>query len=165
MKTYKKTEWMLYEYYKKKKRIVKLKNKLARIESRIEKLKKDIKECNVELYDTMKAIDYSREAVQCSNVTSNIENELMKAIDRLLYELNYSVKEKRKTGEKIRYMEKKIDDIDVILEQLTDEELQIIELKYGEQMNYRKMESITHMGRSTIQRKKDRVVYFIMNEQ
>jgi DNA-directed RNA polymerase specialized sigma24 family protein len=165
LKTYKKTEWMLYEYYKKKKRIVKLKNKLARIESRIEKLKKDIKECNVELYDTMKAIDYSREAVQCSSVTSNIENELMKAIDRLLYELNYSVKEKRKTREKIRYIEKKIDDIDVILEQLTDEELQIIELKYGEEMNYRKMENIMHMGRSTIQRKKDRVVYFIMNEQ
>jgi len=74
MKTnYQKTEGMLYSYYRRKKRIASLKSKLVRTQLRINRLRKDIKECNIELNDTLKAIDYSREYVYTGDTTSNIE--------------------------------------------------------------------------------------------
>lgn len=163
-KNYRKIEAMLYNYYRRKKKIYRLKGKLIRTQNRIDRLRKDIKECNIEIDHTIKAIDYSNEKIKCNDVTSSIERELERAIDKLFRDLEFNIRDKRKINEKIRYLEKKVDDLDVVLEQLTDEELQIVELKYGEEMNYREMEVRLPMARSTIQRKKDRIIEYLINE-
>lgn len=161
---YSKVEGMLYGHYRRKKRIDSLKSRLIRIENRIERLRRDIKECNVDLEDTMKAIDYSRDAIQSGSVTSNIERELERAVDKLLREIEVSIKEKYKTKSKITNLEKQVENIELLLERLTEEELRIVELKYGEKINYRSMETLIPMGKSTIQRKHQEIIYYLIDE-
>jgi len=161
---YRKTEGMLYGYYRRKTRINRLTSRLIRIQNRIDRLRKDIKECNIDLGETVKAIDYSRDPIKSNNVTSSIEIELEKAINKILKELELNIKDKYKTKNKIINLEKQVDSVDIILDKLTDEELQIIELKYGENSNYREMEELLHMGKSTLQRKKDKIIYYLIDE-
>jgi len=161
---YSRVEGMLYNHYKRKKRIDSLKSRLIRIENRIERLRRDIKECNIDLEDTMKAIDYSKDAIQSGGVASNIERELERAVDNILREIQYNIKDKYKTKSKIASLEKQIENIELLLEKLTDEELQIIELKYAEKKNYRIMESLIPMGKSTIQRKHQEIMCYLIDE-
>ena len=161
---YRRVEGMLYSHYRKKKKIYILRVRLARTEERIYKLRKDIRECNVELEDTLQAIDYSKDRVQTSSTISNIEKSLEIAIDKLIKELGINIRQKYKLKNKIMNLEKQIENIDMLLEKLTDEELEIVELKYAEEMNYREMEQKLFMARSTIQRKKDRIIKFLIEE-
>lgn len=161
---YSKVEGMLYNHYRRKKRIQSLKSRLVRIENRIERLRRDIKECNIDLDDTLKAIDYSRDSIQSGEVTSNIERELERATDKILKELETSMKEKWKTIKKIRDLEKQVENIELLLEELTEEELRIVELKYGEQLNDREVSERLYMARSTMQRKKGIVIEFIIDK-
>lgn len=164
MNIYAKAEGILYAHFKKKKRVEILKGKLKRVDNRIDRLKLDIMNSNIKLNDVLKAIDYSSEMVVAGDPEIAIERELEKAINGLMRALENALREKRKISYKIRYIEKQIDDIDIILEQLTDEELSIIELKYGEEKNYRQMENQLPMTSSTIHRKKDKIVEFIVKE-
>jgi len=165
MKTnYQKTEGMLYSYYRRKKRITNLKSKLIRTQLRIDRLRKDIKECNIELNDTLKAIDYSREYVYTGDTTSNIERELERAVDNILQNIERELRHKRKTKSRIRNLEKSIDDIEILLEELSEEELQIIELRYGEKIkSYRRMEMLIPMGKSTIERKHKEIINYLID--
>ena len=163
MKTdYQRVEGMLYSHYRRKKRVSSLKSRLIRTQIRISRLRKDIKECNIDLSDTLKAIDYSREYINAGDTTSNIERELERAVDNILRQIENELRQKKKIKSRIRNLEKAIDDVEVLLEELTEEELQIIELRYGEKLNYREMEDLLHMGRSTLQRKKDRIIYCLV---
>lgn len=164
MSEYRKIEGMLYGYYRKKARIDKLNSKLIRIQNRINRLRRDLKECNIELGETLKAMDYSSDSIKTNSITSNIEIELSKAVNKIIREMEFNIRDKYKTKNKIVNLEKQTDSIDILLSKLTDEELQLIELRYGEQSNFREMERILHMGKSTLQRKKDKIICFLINE-
>lgn len=154
---YSRVEEMLYSYYKIKKRIDGLKSRLIRIENRIERLTKDIKECNIDLEDTIKAIDYSRDRVQ-GNIASNIEIQLERAVDNILKEIENNIKDKYKTKSKITNLQKKIDNIDTMLEGLTEEEAQILKLRYSEKLSDNRISYIINMSRSTVQRRRIELV-------
>lgn len=160
---YSKVEGMLYGHYKRKNRLGSLISRLIRAENRIKRIRVDIKECNIEFGETVKGIDYSREPGNGNSVASSIERELEIAIDNMIRELKYAIKDKYKTIAKIRELEKRIDDVEILLEKLTEEELRIVELIYGERMKYREMEDLVNMGRSTIQRKKDTIVKLLID--
>lgn len=161
---YSRTEGMLYNHYRRKKKIISLRSRVIRIQHRIDNLRRDIKECNVDLGDTMKAIDYARDPIQNSSVTSNIERELERAIDKILKEIATNISDKWKTIHKINDMEKQIDNIELLLSELVDEELQILELKYGEKKSYKAMEELIPMGKSTIQRKHEDLMAYLIKE-
>ena len=155
MKTdYQRVEGMLYNHYRRKKRLSSLKSRLIRTQLRIDRLRNDIKECNIELSDTLKAIDYSREYIYTGNTTSNIEKELERAVDNILGKIEREIREKKKIKSRIRNLEKAIDDVEVLLEELTEEELQIIELRYSEKMSDREISDMVNMSRTTVQRKR-----------
>ena len=159
MKTnYQKVEGMLYSYYRRKKRIASLKSKLVRTQLRINRLRKDIKECNIELNDTLKAIDYSREYVYTGDTTSNIERELERAVDNILQNIEREIKHKRKTKSRIRNLEKSIDDIEILLEELSEEEIQILELRYSEKMSDKVISGMVNMSRTTVQRRRTELI-------
>lgn len=160
---YSKVEGMLYGHYRRKSRIGSLKSRLIRIENRIERLRTDIKECNVELGETMKAIDYSRDPSGSSSITSSIERELDKAVDNIIRELEYSIRDKYKTKSKISVIEKKIDNIELLLEDFTEEELQIIELRYSDEISDKIIGDRLNMSRSTVQRRKTDIVNYLMD--
>ncbi|NEZ84616.1 hypothetical protein EXM68_20550, partial [Clostridium botulinum] len=67
--TFKKTERMLYVYYRNLKEIRKLEYICARLEQQKEKVKKDIKETNIDLEEENISISYS-ERVQTSSQCS-----------------------------------------------------------------------------------------------
>lgn len=155
MKTdYQRVEGMLYNHYRRKKRVSSLKSRLIRTQLRIDRLRKDIKECNIDLSDTLKAIDYSREYINAGDTTSNIERELEKAVDNILRQIENELRQKKKIKSRIRNLEKAIDDVEVLLEELTEEELQIIELRYSEKMSDREISDMVNMSRTTVQRKR-----------
>jgi RNA polymerase sigma factor (sigma-70 family) len=166
MKTdYQKVEGMLYGHYRRKKRINSLKSRIIRTNNRISRLRTDIKECNVCLDDTLKGIDYSKEYVNTGQVVSNIERELEKAIDNILKSIAYEIRRKRKTQSRIRNLEKAIDDVEVLLEELSEEELQIIELRYGEKKSDREIADMINMSRTTVQRKRTDIIKQLIEEK
>ncbi len=155
---YSRVEGMLYSYYRKKDRIARLKSKEVRIQNRIDRLRKDIKECNIELDATIQAIDYSKDAVQSNSVASSIEKELENAVDRMLKDIAYNIREKRENKEKIRGLERSIEDIEILLEDLTEEEKQILELRYSEKMSDKLIGDMINMSRTTIQRRRTELI-------
>ncbi|MBU5440307.1 hypothetical protein KQI42_20130 [Tissierella sp. MSJ-40] len=161
---YRKVEGMLYGHYRRKKRIDTLKSRLIRIENRIKRLRDDIKECNVELSDTLKAIDYSREYIQSGDVTSNIEKELEIVIDKMLKEIEINIKEKYKLKNKIMHLEKQTENIENLLQEFNEEELKIIELRYKEGLSYRQMEAKLFMARTSINNKKNKIILHLIEE-
>lgn len=50
---YRRTEGILYGYYRRKNKIMRLNSRLIRIQNRIDRLRKDIRECNIELGETI----------------------------------------------------------------------------------------------------------------
>ncbi len=168
MKTYSQVEGMLYGHYKRKNRIGSLNSKLTRVELRLERLRHDIRTCNVELGETMKAIDYSKDMSGGSGGMSNIEVELERAVDNTLREIRNTIREKHKIIGKIYGIEKEIDNIELLLDDLTEDELRIIELRYGGRMrkkvSYEEMEMLIPMGKSTIQRKHKEIIYYLTEE-
>ncbi len=161
MNDYRKAEGVLYRHFRKQKKIGQLEGKLIRINNRINRLKNDIKTNNIELHDTMRAIDYSGVHVQTSDVTSGVEKELEKAIELLVMELKNEIREKRKTESRIRNLTKQMDNIAIILDQLTEEEMQIVELKYSSNKTLRQMQFDLFKDPSTIKRKIDKIVEYV----
>lgn len=155
---------MLYGHFRRKKRVDRLRSRLTRIEIRVDRLRKDIKECNIDLEDTMKAIDYSRDSIQSGSVTSNIERELERAVDRMLKEIEINIKEKYKTKAKILNLEKQIENVELLIEDLLEEEKQIIELRYAEKLSDKAIGSMLNMSRTTAQRKRTELIYELMNK-
>lgn len=164
MSNHKRAEGMLYSYYKRKDRINRLVSKKIRLEYRIDNLKRDIRECRYELDSTLQGIDYSKDKIQTNNVTSSIEQELLLAEERVLRELEYTIREKRKTQEKIRYLEKKTDETEILLEDLAEEEKQILEMKYSEKMSDKIIADMLLLTRPTIQRRRVELINYIGEE-
>ncbi|MBC8588072.1 sigma factor-like helix-turn-helix DNA-binding protein [Paratissierella segnis] len=155
---------MLYGHYKRKKRLDRLRSREIRVQNRIDRLRKDIKECNVDLEDTIKAIDYSKDAIQNNLVTSNIEAELERAVDRIFKEIEINIREKYKTKAKINNLEKQIEDVELLLEDLLEEEKQIIELRYAEKLSDKAIGTMLNMSRTTAQRRRTEIIYELMNK-
>lgn len=128
-----KVETMMRGYYHLDNNIKLLEAKMARVQLRIERLRKDLKECNVELNDTMKGIDYTArsESSGGGSISSEMERELDKAVDRTIRELTNAVKEKYKLKSRIDNALKKADNVEVILDTLSEEDRLILKLRYG----------------------------------
>lgn len=161
---YSRVEGMLYGYYKKKKTLNILNIRLSTVEKRIKKLTRDIKNCNIELNDTLKAIDYSKDVIQSGSITNTIERELEKAVDNMLRELEVAIREKYKIKSKIINLEKQIENTEILSIDLTDEELQIIELRYGDKLSDREIGIMLIISRTTAQRKRQEVIYEMINK-
>lgn len=161
---YRRVEGILYKHYQKKNRIDRLRGKLIRIENRISRLKDDIMNCNIELNDTLKGIDYSGSKVQTSNSMSEVELELERALTKLINDLQSNIREKYKVKSKIQYLEKQIDDLEIILCDLSEEELQMLELKYYDKNSWSQIAERLLCSIATIYRRRDKVFSFINNE-
>ena len=165
MSNYQKVEGMLYGHYKRKKRLQSLLSREIRIQNRIDRLTKDIKECNIDLEDTMRAIDYSRDNIQSGEVTSNIERELERAVDNILRQIEYNIKDKYKTKSKISRIEKQIEDVEVLLEDLLEEEKQILELRYADKLSDKAIGTMLNMSRTTAQRRRTEIILELINRK
>lgn len=161
---YRKTEGTLYRHFKQKNVLDRMSNKLLFLERKVEQIKKDIHECNIEIKDNIRAINYDRVNVQVSGVRSIVEDTLIESIEKLQSELSYTYKKKVKLKIKIRDYEKKTSDIDELLRNLTEKEMQIAELKYNDGFTNVKIAKMLFIGETTVRRKKNEIVEYMAKE-
>lgn len=158
---FKKTEGLIYRYYKNIRKKDRMQYKKYSLEDRISQIRKDIKETNIELDDGIGAIDYSKDRVQSSPTGAGpAEQSLIREITKLENELKLTIKVKLKLHAKIRELEAQISDIEYVINQLSEERKQLVELKYGSSI---KMSNVAigmklNMTEATVRRKRVEVV-------
>lgn len=149
---YQKIEGILYRHYSNKLKRDRYKRKIVKLEKQKEDLKKDIYNCNIEFNTTIRAMDYSSDKIVCNSIDSSMDQDIEKGISRLINQYKSTIRLIINTKRRLREVESLIDNIDIILEELTEEEQQLIELKYGDKKSYREMEEYLPISLSTISR-------------
>lgn len=163
MKKYNQVEGILYSHYRKKSKLGLFKGALLRTEKRIQQLEKELKECKLDIKDDLQGVTYTEDKITTSsNNQSTMEKALIKAEDRMERELRVEKAYKYKIKDKIRKVQKQIDSIEVVLDDLTEEEIQIIEKKYGDKLIDREIGEDLRYSRSTIARKKKELIEMLM---
>lgn len=159
---FRKTEGRLYRYYKQLKIVEKLKNKVVLLWKQKEQLQKEmveLKHMNIETGNNM-GIDYSGDRIQSSSSgVGEAEREVIRYINNLEREYNYTVKKMLKTRAKIRDIEVQIQDMQFNLAMLNEESKRFIEWKYGEEKSIEWIAEEMYAGaRSTAYRKREELV-------
>ena len=127
-----KAQKMVQAYYDYESRERLLEEKLIRVERKIEAIRKDIKTCNVDLDTGVSSIDYSKPYIQGSNSSSSlIEKQLIREMDKLIRRLESAIREKYKIKAKIINNKEKRDNIEIILNTLSEDERELLKRRYG----------------------------------
>lgn len=118
---------------------------------RKDEIRRNIKECNITIEVPSMSIDYEGMPNKTGGLpSSNIEVELERSIDLLIRELENTIKHSVRLDIRIRNMEERIMNVEIMLEVLDPEELRLLELIYQEGMRYRFIEHEMKMSMGTI---------------
>lgn len=153
-----KTERMLRGYYRNKKRLDVSLRKLEIQKERINQIRVDIKECNINMDTTIGAIDYSKDRVQGGSVTSGIERELERNIDILIMELERAIRYRINLEYRVKRKEEQLINLEVVLRGLDIEKRTLLELIYRDNKPYRQIGEDLHIGLGTVNRKKNEIL-------
>lgn len=164
MKTFSQVEGILYNHYRKKETIDKLNSQLKRTRNRIDIIKETLKECDFTLDVDIKGIDYSQDKVQSNSNISSVENELLREESKLERELKEEIKYKFNLKRRARNIQKQIDNVEVVLEQLPLNYVKIIELLYKDKLTYRATGYILYCTHVTVRNHKKRIIEILMKE-
>lgn len=159
-------ENLVKDYYRYNNKIELLQDKYNRVEKRIAKLRKDIKECNVDIDYSIKGIDYSKDPSGNKNERySSVEQEVEKALNSLMNNLKRSIKEKYTIKERIYEIIETKDAIEPVLNQLTEDEKRLLDMRYsnkrGKPVSFRKLESKIPLSYSSIHEAHRSIMDFI----
>lgn len=156
--SFRKIEGALYGYFRDKETLRRIEQEIYTLDIRIEKIRKDITECNINInpYPSGGA----GERVQTStNTTSHVEREMSRQIGELERELAHTLRKKYKKNAKIRDIESKISNMDASLKNLDEEDRFFINLKYGKELTFQELQfKIEGYSTSSLKRKRDRIV-------
>lgn len=156
---FRKTEGLLFRHYRNIKRKDRLEFKRALLEKRIESIRLDIRECNVEISEGLGGMDYSRDRVSCSSDNcGHAERQLIQGIEKLENELKHSRRERLKLNQRIRTLSEQIAEIDYMLNMLDEESRRIIDCRYGEEYNIRQIAEVCCMAETTVRRKRKDII-------
>ena len=159
-----KTENMLEEYYIKERMLDRLNWEYEKLKIRIDEIKSDLKNCNFELENTLKAMQYSDDIKGTKGHTSPIEQSLMNAFDKLEKELTDNIEDKYHLRERIRQMSSYLDNMNQLLQVLNQDDLEILRLKYGRALSYQLIGDQLLVDKSTAKRKHDLAIKRLSEE-
>ena len=146
-----KTERMIRNYYRNKRKLNTMLRKSETQRRRKDEIRRNIKECNITIEVPSTSIDYEGMPNKTGGLpSSNIEVELERSIDLLIRELESTIKYSVRLDIRIRNMEERIMNVEIMLEVLDPEELRLLELIYQEGMRYRFIEHEMKMSMGTI---------------
>jgi hypothetical protein len=161
---FKKTEGMLYRYYRQQRETERLKARIRRNEQRRDEIYKDIKETNITLETEVNmAVSYD-EKVQTSNLgTSFAEKETVRQIEKLEKEWKDTRRKILNDKYKIREINSQNADIEYTLNQLLEEDKQLVELKYGSRrpMSDLQISMQINISESTVRRKRKETLEYV----
>lgn len=153
-----KIETKLYLYYQKDIKLKSLRNQLDLLDKQINKIEKELKECNISIPDESRSITYEERVQASGDGTSYAEREVMKITE---------VKLKRITSKKLdkEYISEQIDNIETysaaiedIIRPYSDELKKLLEYKYKYHWNETRISSVLHLSQSQINKKKQKVI-------
>ncbi len=155
---FKETENKIYSYYKKDKLINSLNTRLNILNNQIDKIREDLKSCNVSIEPNIKAISYEERVQSSCNCTSYVEREITKVTEYKIKRLDDKEVEKEKIFEQIDQIELDYSFIRDAIESIKGETLQLLELKYKKRYGEQQIADILHLTQSQINKKKWRLV-------
>jgi len=159
MKSYQQVEGMLYNHFEKVRSRDKYKSSLDRVRKRIKVIEQELSNCHFTLTTDIQGIDYSKDIITTSNDnSSSMERDLIREETKLEEELSREKRCKINIKRKIRNLQKQIDDVEIILEQIPLNYLEFIELIYKEKLTHRKIGMFTNCDSSTVSRNRTSVV-------
>ena len=133
-KIFEKTEWKLYRYFEKDKKIKSLDNKIRLLESHIKLINEKIKNMNISIPIESRSISFD-EKVQVSNDgTSYVERTMINIIDRLEREIINNKDEIIKLEELIRRIKEDNKMLDDYIIYLNNDYKNFLEYKYRDKL-------------------------------
>lgn len=133
-KIFEKTEWKLYRYFEKDKKIKSLDNKIRLLESHIKLINEKIKNMNISIPIESRSISFD-EKVQVSNDgTSYVERTMINIIDRLEREIINNKDEIIKLEELIRKIKEDNKMLDDYIIYLNNNYKNFLEYKYRDKL-------------------------------
>ena len=133
-KIFEKTEWKLYRYFEKDKKIKSLDNKIRLLESHIKLINEKIKNMNISIPIESRSISFD-EKVQVSNDgTSYVERTMINIIDRLEREIIDNKDEIIKLEELIRKIKEDNKMLDDYIIYLNNDYKNFLEYKYRDKL-------------------------------
>lgn len=150
---YQKVEGILYSHYRRKVQRQRLARRITNLETKKNRLRRDIEETNIDFNTSIPGIDYSKDKISTGfNTSSSMERDIEIGIGKLRNQYKGTLRDIVNLKRRLRNMEERIDNIDIVLSELTEEEQQLLDLKYGDRKSYRQMEGYLPMTFSTISR-------------
>ncbi|WP_236894891.1 MULTISPECIES: hypothetical protein [Clostridium] len=158
---FKETENRIYSYYKKDKLIKSLNTRLKILNNQIDKIREDLKSCNVSIEPNIKVISYEEHVQSSCKCTSYAEREIVKVTEYKIERLNDKEFEKEKVLEQIDQIELDYRFIGDAIELIKGEAQQLLELKYKKGYSEQKIGYILHLTQSQINKKKWKLIGLI----
>lgn len=161
--TFRKTERMLYNYFKKEEIIKYKKDVIEVLKNRIEQLEKRIRDTNVKIDYDLQAVPCG-ERVQTSNTgASYAERAIVQAIDRLIREQADKKKEILNLEEDISNIEKDSKAVEFNIRMLNEEDKEFIKLKYKNKLSIDQITYKINISRAAGYKKREKIIKDIVH--
>lgn len=156
---FRKTEGMLYRYYRDKRKVNRLKNKIEILEYKKESMLNNLKNLNITLSSDIQAITYDKPYVQSnSDGTSQVERELYRQIEKIRENIISTTRQILKLQTVVSDIESRNADIEYVIKLMSEESKRFIELKYGEEVSIYTIANKLPMSKSTADRRRQEIV-------
>lgn len=157
---YQKIEGKLYNYYRYKNEIGKLKATMENMEKHIKEIGDRIKNAHnyINLDVDIASVCIGKRVQTSSNSTSYFERQLEHEVTKLQREKIDKIKRLYKMDRRIRDMEGLICEMDYYLSPLDLEDKKLIELRYRYKKNFSAMAIEMNMSSSTAHRRKEKII-------
>lgn len=157
---YQKIEGKLYNYYRYKGEVARIKNTIESIEKQITEIDNRIKNAYkyVTLDTDLPAQGFEERVQNSSDGTSYFERQLEREVTSLQKEKLDKIKRIYKMDSKVRNMENLIHEMDYNLSLLNEEERKIVELKYKSKKSIAAISMEMNISLTTTYRRKDKII-------
>ncbi|NEZ47948.1 hypothetical protein FDF74_12225 [Clostridium niameyense] len=157
--TFRKTEGRLYRYFRDMQEIDKLEYRCMELEKTKESLRRDIRNTNVSIdAEIGMAIGYEERVQTSTSGTSRAEQGVIKEIEKMQREWKQTRKQILKNHYRIREIQRQNTDMNFLFRNMATEYKLIAEMKYKEKLGLEKIGERLHIDKSTVKRKKDKIV-------
>ncbi|MDB1939203.1 hypothetical protein [Clostridium tertium] len=153
-KEFKETEEKVKRYYQKEKKIKSIEKTIKILDEQINKIEKDLRDCNfnIDPEETMSSSFEERVQTSGSGI-SYAEREIMRVTEMKIRRVTEKKLEREKQEELLDNIERDISEIEDVIFQLSPEHKIILEMKYGKKYNEYKIAHEVHLSQSQVNKK------------
>lgn len=152
-----KIESKLYNYFKNKKTIYSLKDKITNLENKLNKIKEDIKCINITI-DDYKSVGFDERVQTSLKAGSTFENQICAEIGKLEEEYIITFRKLLKTKRDLRDKEDYINSFKSKINILEEEDKRFLELKYADSESILTIARKLNIAQATAYRKREEIV-------